>query len=151
MKRPLFSLVLFALTTAGSLAFPGRAAACSCLGPLPACSAFWEESAVFAGRVVKIDRTTTGERPVRVTFAVLEAFKGVNTAEVDVVTGSGGGDCGYTFSVGASYFVYGYRGAGSRELSTGICSRTRALAAAAEDLSYARSVPSANYVGGTIT
>jgi hypothetical protein len=149
-RHSLFHIV-FVLTVAGVIAAPRGAEACSCIGPQPACSAFWDDGAVFAGRVLGIDRATTGDRPVRVRFAVLEAFKGVTTAEVEVVTGSGGGDCGYSFAVGASYFVYAYRSPSSRDFSTGICSRTRALSAAAEDLSYARSVPAASYVGATIT
>jgi hypothetical protein len=84
-RRSLFHLVSV-LTVAGVIAAARGAEACSCAGQQPACSAFWDDGAVFAGRVLGIDRATTGDRPVRVSFAVLEAFKGVTTAEVDVVT-----------------------------------------------------------------
>ena len=86
MTRHLLFHFVSVITVAGVIAAPRGAEACSCIGPQPACSAFWDDGAVFAGRVLGIDRTTTGDRPVRVRFAVLEAFKGVTTAEVEVVT-----------------------------------------------------------------
>ncbi len=55
--------------------------------------------------------------------------------EVEIVTGHGGGDCGYTFHTGSEYVVYAYTDAEGR-LATGICSRTRPLDQAMEDVAY---------------
>jgi hypothetical protein len=51
---------------------------------------------------------------------------------VIVVTGRGGGDCGYRFEVGARYLVFAY--GDDAKLETNICQRTKELAQAAEDL-----------------
>jgi hypothetical protein len=58
--------------------------------------------------------------------------------EVEVRTGSGGGDCGFRFETGKAYFIYAYR-APDAKLATSICSRTAAIEKAAEDLEYLRS------------
>lgn len=147
-------LILFAVVAIGSLLFARQAAACSCVGRRPACEAFWDPGAVFAGKVVSIEsRAGDGVQTFdnrRVRFEVVEAFRGVTTATVDVFTGSGGGDCGYAFVVGTSYLVYAYQAPGSR-LTTGICSRTRPLSDAAEDLAYMRALPGMGALGATIT
>ena len=76
-------------------------------------------------------------RVVRIQLA--DVFSGVDSKEkeIEVVTGQGGGDCGYPFQVGVDYVVYARRNA-EGQLETGICSRTRTLAQAAEDLDYFR-------------
>ena len=63
--------------------------------------------ALFSGTVTEIARDTNGyELNYRVTFHVIETWKGTNTAAKIVHTGIGGGDCGYPFVLGADYFVY---------------------------------------------
>jgi hypothetical protein len=52
----------------------------------------------------------------------------------------GGGDCGYAFQAGVDYIIYAYKNPEGR-LETGICSRTRPLAQAAEDIAYLRALP----------
>jgi hypothetical protein len=59
---------------------------------------------------------------------------------LQVVTGAGGGDCGFGFEVGERYLVYASRRE-SGELTTGICSRTNLLAKAAGDVAFLRSMP----------
>ena len=119
--------------------------ACSCIGSGPSCEATWQAAAVFAGEVVSIEEAVVDrpeirpgfkEHVQRVTFRVTEPFRGIDAATVIVQTGLGGGDCGYGFSVRQAYLVYAHRY--KDRLSTGICSRTRPLAAAAEDLAYLR-------------
>lgn len=148
--------IIFAIVALGSIALPRPAAACSCVGKRPACQAFWDEGAVFAGKVVSIE-PRSGDGLVtfdnrRVRFEVIEAFHGVttSTSTVDVFTGSGGGDCGYAFVVDSSYLVYAYEAPGSR-LTTGICSRTRPLSQAADDLAYIHALPATGALGATIT
>jgi hypothetical protein len=85
---------------------PRNASACSCLGPNPACRAFWTSSAVFVGDAVSIEDLPTTSPPEpflstrRVHLRVRESFSGRPPSEVDVLTGRGGGDCGYPFVVG---------------------------------------------------
>ena len=62
--------------------------------------------------------------------------------EIEILTGKGGGDCGYKFQTGFDYMVYAYRNAQGL-LETGICSRTRPLAEATADIAYLRAVPQA--------
>src|SRR5262245_51732739 len=156
---------VFLLITMGAGAF-----ACSCIGSAPPCQQVWNVSAVFAGTVVAIDqpdllpRLPPGEgvpsnrsvarrqnpsQPTEfpkkvVRFAIKEAWNGVSAGEkeIEVETGLGGGDCGYGFERGEDYLVYAYRSPQGR-LTTGICSRTRRLSAAEEDLAYLRSLDKA--------
>jgi len=140
--------------------------ACSCAGSNPPCQAAWEVSAVFTGTVIDVAQpsitaqpssgSTTGRQmanaprpaltpPVRtVRLQLGEVLNGVerDLKEVEVVTGMGGGDCGYGFQVGEAYVVYAYRNSEGR-LSTGICSRTRPLKDAAENLAYMHAVGAA--------
>lgn len=58
----------------------------------------------------------------RVSFHVMETFKGGHVSSLQLATGLGGGDCGYFFVTGESYVVYA-RG-DDDALSTGICSLT---------------------------
>lgn len=125
------------------------AAACSCayiLGQDHACVSYPNTSAVFSGRaasvsVVRGNEEAWGPRHRVVRFEVLEGFSGVDGTTVDVVTGMGGGDCGFEFETGKSYFVYARR-LEDGSLSTSICSRTRPLDQAAADLDHARRVAS---------
>ena len=130
------------------LALAARAEACSCAGPAPPCAAFGGSAAVFVGtatdvrvrepKPVAAARDEPDWTPVVVRFAVLEPFLGVEGAEVEVATGRGGGDCGYQFRKGESYLVYAYGARDGKPLSTGICTRTRAVGDAAEDLEFLR-------------
>jgi hypothetical protein len=73
----------------------------------------------------------------KVRIRITGALVGLDPKQREVVieTGMGGGDCGYGFQRGFDYIVYA-----SKKLdgtfSTGICSPTRLLANAAEDLKY---------------
>ena len=155
------------------LALPGAHAwACSCAvnpaGNRP-CQAAWESAAVFSGTVIDITgpmvvplaplqeggralaRPTTNDPPrppafpkLQVRLRVNEVVNGLSAGgqEVSILTGRGGGDCGYPFRRGVDYMVYAYRNA-QGQLETGICSRTRPLTEAAEDVAYLRALPQA--------
>ncbi len=123
-----------------------RLIACSCIGPQPSCQATWQAHAVFVGQVVDITDAQPAARPDspaalfdrrRVSFKVSETFRGDVGASVIIRTGFGDADCGYAFAVGSSYLVYAHR-VPTGELTTGICSRTRPLSEAADDLTYLR-------------
>jgi hypothetical protein len=74
-------------------------------------------------------------------FSVEQSFLGVSGTEVEVGTGSGGGDCGYNFKIGERYLVYAYRY--QNELVTTICSRTKPFVNANEDLAFLGNLSSA--------
>lgn len=57
----------------------------------------------------------------------------MESRRVVVLTGMGGGDCGFPFRRGKSYLVYAYR-TGDGSLDVRICGRTRDLTHAAADL-----------------
>lgn len=135
----------------GSCLFPSGADACSCLSPGPPCQAFFESDVVFVGTVRSITpaQPTQNAEPEHiplqrrvVRFAIERAVRGIEgrVLEVDVRTGSGGGDCGFAFKPGERYVVYAYRHA-QGWLGTSTCSRTRLASAAADDLAYFAAVP----------
>jgi hypothetical protein len=83
----------------------------------------------------------------RITMRVAEAFRGVSGPTIEVYTGAGDGDCGYAFEAGRSYVVYASNATG--RFYTSICSRTRRLSEARQDLEYLRTfgrTPSATAV-----
>jgi hypothetical protein len=114
---------------------------------------------VFAGRVESIEhvggkgaRRFLGSRRVR--FRVSEAFRGTSAGaggEVTVLTGSGGGDCGYPFKEGREYLVYASRTGATGEMTASICSRTRPIEDAASDLEYARAAVAGRAPTGRIS
>ncbi len=131
-------------------AFAGRASACSCLSGEPVCEAFGSSRAVFVGKVLgaKQQRVLKDEEGKNQTFdvgeiyfQVEEAFSGVKQGSRAVIhSGTGGGDCGSWFKRGARYVVYAY-GDTLNDLSTNICTRTRPLDEAEEDLAFLRNMP----------
>lgn len=145
--------------------FAAEARACSCAGGDPPCQAYWQASAVFVGTPTGVSESPrlsveearkledAGEPvfPSRVfRFAVERPLRGVEGATVEVGTGMGGGDCGYGFRVGARYLVYAYRDEKKGTLHTGICTRTRPLGRADDDLRYIDELARGPAVGGTI-
>lgn len=133
--------------------FAGETNACSCAGPGVPCQAYWDASAVFVGTVSYSSRVTLDEgnyqRSQRVVrFTLEEVFRGVKGTEAEVMTGLGDADCGYGFRLGGQYLVYAYRDKDDK-LHTGICTRTRLLSEAADDIAYVRGLGKAK-PGATI-
>lgn len=128
---------------------PSSIDACSCIGESTV------ESSVKSSKLVIVGTVLTGERisiadtswsmgqdsaghkiylthyKMKYTVLVTEKFKGkFDRDTIVIITGCGGGDCGYRFVVGSSYIIYGYE---STELAsekfdvfgTNICTRTR--------------------------
>jgi len=142
--------------------------ACSCVpGSVPPCQAAWDYAAVFTGTVIDIadpapppQPQTAGPKTSRpsmiysptapplssrkrvVRIQIAEVLNGVDPGqkEIEILTGMDGGDCGYAFQSGVDYIIYAYKNSEGR-LETGICSRTRPLPQAAEDLAYLGAVP----------
>lgn len=135
---------VWALAAVGTLAAV-PAHACSCSQPPPPCEALWHTPIVFSG-----EATVVTEQPGHaqlVTFKVDETFRGQVKGTVMV---HGGGVCGAIFEQGRKYIVYA--GGGPSPLSASLCSRTRLLAEAGEDLAYLRNPPKRTkaVVDGTI-
>ena len=149
-------LPAFAILTL--LLLRSEASACSCLSSGPPCQALFQSDAVFVGTVKSIGMVTQSEpnQPGHdrrlVTFSVERAVRGIDGGTVAVRTGEGGGDCGFNFQEGRRYIVYAHRHPAGW-LSAGICSRTRLLSEAAEDLAFIDAMPtsgSGGRVSGTI-
>jgi len=151
MPRTLiFILALFIVGLCGV-----DARACSCAGESAPCQEYWEATAVFIGTVIEGKLVTVKEgdfehqtRAVR--LSIDEAFRGVEGAEVEVLTGLGGGDCGFGFRRAQQFLVYAYRSESDQKLHTNICTRTRAISEADPDLVFIRSLSKAK-AGGTIS
>jgi hypothetical protein len=101
------------------------------------------------GAVIRKNRqeTPTGFVQRFVVFRVEELFKGEIAPLTILVTGSGGGDCGYAFEDGKEYLVFGTLSSEKRftklarsgsVLTTSICTFTQATAGATELLTSLR-------------
>ena len=147
------------LATIALLAAARPALACVCAGTLSgqrACVLRWEASAVFVGRVLRIepppprpDGLVSTADSVRVTLTVVEGFVGISTPEAIVSTARGSASCGFDFRVGDTYLVYAQGSPGAFQVSS--CGGTTPAKAAAEDIQYLRDVPSTPAREGRIT
>lgn len=120
------------------MAPPCETGFCSCVRPGDVPRSLESAEAVFTGRVVAMRDTIMGSAHGSwtqrvVTLRVDRAWKGAESGIVVVLTGSGGGDCGFPFERGESYLVYAH-GRPGELLQTGICGRTAELSRAAADL-----------------
>ena len=128
------------LCAAGTLTV--RLRACDCVRLAPLSAAVREETEfIFHGRVLEIvereehvrttrDGGATGEvRPLdrQVVFVVERAWRGVRGERISVT--SIVSDCMFAFEIGREYLVFARKGEDGRP-TTGICTRTSALAAA---------------------
>ena len=124
--------------------------ACTCIVVKSPCQQFGASSAVFVGTVTGVTERPPGPagegaKPadfVKVLtqrghrFAVARAYLGVEGAEAEVWTAGGEGACGYDFKPGESYLVYASSAVEGGLLMTGVCTRTRPVSNAAEDLEF---------------
>jgi hypothetical protein len=88
--------------------------------------------AVFSGRVLEISASPDAHYLV-VRLKVEKLWKSSRAEEISIMTGRGGGDCGFHFTVGETYLLYAYGSNGNR-LGTNICQRTAKITAAGEDI-----------------
>jgi hypothetical protein len=122
-----------------------------CRGDFPACENAWRPniSAVFLGRATRIQeeevpisldgkKALTGRLFVKID--VEEAFIGV--PEERVTISSGGDLCGFPFSKGHDYLVYGRR-LSDGNIYVSLCMGTKWKSRSADDLKYLRSLPTA--------
>jgi hypothetical protein len=164
LAEVLIRLIAFAVLTFA----PVRdAVACSCNGTGgPPCQNAFQVDAVFVGTVSSITALPDDEPPVRpgesripravrVDFTAVVAYRGVLASTLSVITAGSGPACGYSFKPGERYVVYATRPSDGSGLRTGICSRTRPLAQAGDDIRFlntlAKPTPPGARVSGTIT
>jgi len=109
--------------------------ACSCAPPPSAAQSLGQAGAVFSGKVLQVKRVKGGngqDGQVEVVFAVDASWKGAERRVMSVFTASNSAACGYGFRRGRTYLVYAAESEG--RLATTICSRTKLLRDAQEDL-----------------
>ena len=142
MKR---KLTLAVLTFVAWQLLAAEASACSCVDyDPPVCAQYWGADAVFAGVVTDIRKlppdSSDSFPKALLRFTVEDAFRGLNTREVDVATLSGT-SCDTTFKKGERWLVYAYRDAATGRLEIQPCTRTHQLQGGMnEDLDYIRAV-----------
>ena len=83
-------------------------------------------------------KTLYWDTPRRVRFQLLERFSGPAVENFELFTGMGGGDCGIGFKKGELWLVFAHRNSPSGRWSTQVCSRTRLLSYAVQDLATLR-------------
>ena len=126
----------FLIVIAFLLALHDSGLACSCMPPGKPSEEMKESAAVFSGRVVEIrrnQRTDDFFARVEAVIEVERVWKGVEKATVSVFTSSDSAACGYGFKEGETYLVYASGDKEGRLLTT-ICTRTRRMKDAGEDL-----------------
>ena len=148
-------IFIVAIAVAGFMSFPLTTYACTCVDIGPPCQSYWASPVVFSGRAVDV-RTIREEVPkpgsgsfrfhVEALFSVSAEYRGKLGPTVELVTGAGGGDCGYKFEEGREYLVYAYKEKDGA-LSTGICTPTKPLENAGVDLEFIGSLATAKPVG----
>ena len=126
-----------AMCVAWSVMNAGHAFACSCIQPGSPLEELDRSALVFSGTVVSVreDIPLMGidafpsNGPTTVDFKVHEVWKGQSPPNVSLTTAKYGASCGFTFVEGLRYIVYSRGGE-----TVSLCSRTRLLQGADEDL-----------------
>ncbi|EYF05656.1 hypothetical protein [Chondromyces apiculatus] len=130
MRIPAFAL---AFSAALAILSPTNdALACRCTPPRTVAIAMKDATAVFKGKVTAVVKGAAPGSTLLVKFDVSTSWKGPPGATIEVRTASDGAACGLYFTEGAEWLVYASTNDGA--LSTGLCSRSKPLADAAEDL-----------------
>lgn len=148
--------------TIGILSFqsPQQAHACSCAMSRSTQESIDQTEVIFSGTVE--DVRASGDMQFSVSMSIDEDWKGLEAserAEVTVYTAKDSAACGYAFEEGEEYLVYGYRDAETDVVRVGLCSATKLLDQADEDLALlsgegtwactmdAKMCPDGSYVG----
>jgi hypothetical protein len=112
--------------------------ACTCMAPATVTEAFEKSSAVFRGRVTKIDRPFSDRASItrsgnhRVKFDVTKRWKGPRSKRMVVTTRLSGEACGFPFEEKKEYLVY--VASGPADIETGICTGTKNVVGAEPEM-----------------
>ncbi len=118
--------------------------ACSCVGEMSVRKALKKSEVVFIGKVISKEKITIKQKLIgtesyinhyyyKVELIIDQLYKGkIKTSTIEIITGVGGGDCGYVFEINEKYVVYAikknrYYNDGDKTkkfLYTDICQRT---------------------------
>src|SRR5215470_11145685 len=137
-KQFRMSLLLAALVW---VRVPLSATACDCGYAGAPCKAFEKAPTVFVGSAVRISpidlKTASGGdyKDRLVSFEVERTYRGLTSKTAEVLS-EWNSDCGYRFQEGLRYLVYAYPHGSTGKLATSICTRTRPISEATEDLEY---------------
>ena len=147
LKKILAFLVISLIAVAQFTAFAPKAQACSCaLMELPP-----EKMAEYAMQtydaIFEAQSEGTADLPYETgspygsvtVFEVLKSWKGITNNKITIRTGSDSGDCGYSFQAGKQYLIYAELlgdGTVKTELTTNICSPTKKIEDASEEIKY---------------
>jgi hypothetical protein len=110
------------------LCWPAEVFACMCV-EVPPANALAEHDAVFEGRVISVERR---DGQLIAELEVVQHWKGMERERASVRTAESSAACGVSFEVDTSWLIYADRE--GDVLSTGICSRTRRIEDAEEDI-----------------
>jgi hypothetical protein len=110
MKNAILILTLF---------FSMVSYACDCDETLTIEKAFKQSEKVFTGKIISVrphnskmykngDETIEEYSNVKVKIELTNSFKGSSKKTIELITGIGGGDCGYDFIVGEEYLIFAY-------------------------------------------
>ncbi|WP_409271913.1 hypothetical protein V1499_19805 [Neobacillus sp. SCS-31] len=138
MRKLVFLICIMIFAGSFWIGGPTKVAACSCAGPQPVETEFQNKTAVFSGKVLKIeDRnfnlfTQSSADPLTIIFEVKSVWKGPSQSQLIVTTAKSSASCGVNLIEGNEYLVYASGKTG--KLETGLCDRTELLQNAAEDL-----------------
>ncbi len=127
--------ILFGMILASFLIFTNTANACSCIMAESPSKSLEKAVDVFSGRVLDVKKPRLGASSidsVKVKFNVLSVWKEAEYKEMEVSTAMSSASCGFGFEKGKEYLVYTYDNKG--ETSVSLCSRTKLLSEAGEDL-----------------
>jgi hypothetical protein len=116
--------------------WPRSASACSCLETVPPKEAAQHASIVFEGKVLGFEEIEP-QPYVKLRayqFEVLRQFKGNQAESFEVRTADNTASCGRPYAIGETYLVYAKERNG--HLSDNLCSRSRTIADANEDLVF---------------
>ena len=122
----------FTLALAGALcALPSVAVACSCAPPPAPKIALENSAAVFVGRVTAVKNSQFNNK---FQFSVSKQWKGIDGKTASIVSATNSAACGIVFDKDRDYLVYAYKIEGDDQLRTNLCTRTKRVADAADDL-----------------
>jgi hypothetical protein len=119
-----------------------NAIACSCASITSPCVHLNSADAVFVGKVSAIDeeameiprfgKTEKIRTSLTAHLEIQNAYKGLppDRKAIDVLTGGGGGDCGFDFKTGERYLIFAYKTSSGLFYQTGICDGTRPISEA---------------------
>ncbi|MFQ5639821.1 MAG: hypothetical protein ACE5IR_17720, partial [bacterium] len=104
-----------------------------CIPPPPPSEAFENADAVLMGRVTSFQREGKFSRVAKLTL--LKLWKGERAIADEIFTGLNSASCGFDFVVGKTYVIYASKDEEGK-LHTNICTRTRHIDQAGEDLNF---------------